>query len=113
MITSAGFIAAHADEGGFVPEVLAARIGSQLASALHHAHTAIGARGEPLKVIHRDVSPQNVLLSTRGEVKLIDFGVAKATTALHRTHPGMVKGKYAYMSPEQAYGEALDPRADV
>ncbi len=68
--------------------------------------------GQPLKVVHRDVSPQNVMLSAEGEVKLIDFGLAESSQKLERTAPRIVMGKIAYMSPEQARGEAVDGRAD-
>ena len=68
--------------------------------------------GEPLRVVHRDVSPQNVMLSSEGEVKLIDFGLAESTQKLERTAPRIVMGKMAYMSPEQARGETVDGRAD-
>jgi serine/threonine-protein kinase len=93
-----------------VPPLLVARIGSEVARGLDYAHR-LTQNGRPLMLVHRDVSPQNVLLSYDGAVKLTDFGIAKATTRV--TAPGMVKGKFAYMSPEQARGEAVDARTDI
>jgi serine/threonine protein kinase len=88
------------------PPLLAAEIGAQVARGLHYAHTlATGG------VVHRDVSPHNVLLSFDGAVKLTDFGIAKAANS--NTAPGVLKGKYAYMSPEQARGEEVDARTDI
>jgi serine/threonine-protein kinase len=92
------------------PPVLAAEVGTQVARGLHYAHT-LSERGKPLGVVHRDVTPHNVLLSFEGAVKLTDFGIAKAQST--HTAPGMLKGKFAYMSPEQAQGEAVDARTDV
>ena len=69
--------------------------------------------GQPLEIIHRDISPQNVLLSFEGEVKLVDFGIAKATKSASFTQSGHIKGKFFYMSPEQARGDRIDQRADV
>jgi len=80
---------------------------------LHHAHTAKDARGRSLNVIHRDISPQNILLSYDGVTKLVDFGIAKAAMRLNETDAGVLKGKYAYMSPEQVRGEPLDARSDL
>ncbi|MBT8493912.1 MAG: serine/threonine protein kinase [Deltaproteobacteria bacterium] len=95
-----------------IPAVLIARIGADVCSALAYAHEARDANGDRLNLVHRDVSPPNVLVRTDGVVKLVDFGIAKrATTA--ETHPGLVKGKYAYMSPEQTTGVELDGRSDV
>ncbi|MBZ0121580.1 MAG: serine/threonine protein kinase [Sandaracinaceae bacterium] len=85
----------------------------KMCEALHHAHFATGPRGEPLQVIHRDVSPQNVLLSFDGEVKVADFGLAKARGRMVQTQAGVVKGKLAYMSPEQLKGDPIDHRVDV
>jgi len=96
-----------------MPYPLVARIISEAASALDYAHGATSADGTPMNVIHRDVSPQNILVSSAGLVKLIDFGVAKADTASQRTRTGFIKGKFAYMSPEQILGEKLDRRSDV
>jgi serine/threonine protein kinase len=86
-------------------------IGRELLGALAYAHQKIGNDGKPLGLIHRDVSPSNVLVSGTGEVKLTDFGIAKAST--HRSVFYRVKGKVGYMSPEQARGETLDPRSDL
>jgi serine/threonine protein kinase len=80
---------------------------------LHAAHVARDARGRPLQIIHRDVSPQNVLVTYDGVPKLVDFGIAKAAMRVGETDAGTLKGKYAYMSPEQVRGEPLDPRSDV
>ncbi len=81
--------------------------------ALHAAHTARDARGRELHIIHRDVSPQNILVTYDGLVKLVDFGIAKAAMRVSETDAGVLKGKYAYMSPEQVRGDVLDPRSDV
>jgi serine/threonine protein kinase len=92
-------------------EILA--IVAPLCAGLHHAHTRAGADGRPLGIVHRDVSPSNVLISFEGAVKLADFGVAKARTGMVSTVAGTLRGKIAYMSPEQCRGEALDRRSDV
>ncbi len=86
---------------------------TQVCAALDYAHRKRGPDGKPLGIIHRDVSPQNVLLSFEGEVKLTDFGIAKAKTRVQRTQVGFLKGKYGYMSPEQSRGERLDHRSDI
>lgn len=86
---------------------------SQVAEALHYAHFAEDLLGRPMGIIHRDVSPQNILLSFGGEVKVIDFGLAKAETRASQTHDGVVKGKLAYLSPEQAHGLPIDRRTDL
>ncbi len=80
---------------------------------LHAAHTARDARGRPLHIIHRDVSPQNILITYEGLPKLVDFGIAKAAMRVSETDAGTLKGKYAYMSPEQVRGDELDARSDV
>ena len=91
----------------------AAFIVREVCDGLEHAHRKSTADGKPLKIIHRDVSPPNILISSAGEVKLTDFGIAKAALRASSTEAGVVKGKYAYMPPEQAKGHPLDVRADV
>lgn len=88
-------------------------IGARAADGLHHAHQLLGDDGQPLGVIHRDVSPQNVFVTYDGEVKLIDFGIAKAQGRLAKTTLGRIKGKFSYMAPEQVLGNAFDQRADL
>jgi serine/threonine protein kinase len=90
----------------------AAHVGARISEALHFAHTAKDKEGAPLNVVHRDVSPQNVLVSFDGKVKLIDFGIAKAASRSTRTQAGTLKGKVGYMSPEQVRGETIDHRSD-
>jgi serine/threonine-protein kinase len=85
----------------------------EVLSALDYAHRKKAPDGGPLNVVHRDVSPHNVLLSTAGEVKLTDFGIARARTRIHQTSAHVVKGKLAYMAPEQARAQPLDGRADL
>ncbi|MBX7117207.1 MAG: serine/threonine protein kinase [Myxococcaceae bacterium] len=97
-----------------VPSRVAARLVSQALSGLHYAHTRVDEKGESLGILHRDVTPENVLVGFDGTVKLVDFGIAKATATVGITEPGVLKGKYAYMAPEQFVPNAeLDARADV
>lgn len=105
-------ISACHGKGGLPPE-LAARIFANLASALHHAHTAVDEAGAPLRIVHRDVTPENVIVSWQGVPKLLDFGIAKSTVDLQKTEAGVLKGKFAYISPEQYQGQVLDGRSDV
>ncbi|ABS25603.1 serine/threonine-protein kinase [Anaeromyxobacter sp. Fw109-5] len=90
----------------------AVHLGAEVAKALAYAHR-LSEGGRPLGLVHRDVSPHNVLVSFEGEVKLADFGIARAMGQAGLTAPGTLKGKLAYMAPEQARGEAVDARADV
>jgi len=96
-----------------IPAEHAAYIAGEVGSALHAAHSAVDSRGRPLRIIHRDVSPSNIICSYSGEVKLCDFGIAKATLSRVQTKTGVIKGKVKYMSPEQALGRKLDHRSDV
>ena len=96
-----------------MPPPMAAWIGSKMLEALDYAHRKRGPDGQPLAIIHRDVSPQNVLVSYDGLVKLIDFGIAKAASRATQTQAGVLKGKLAYMSPEQVRGLPLDHRSDI
>ncbi|HTJ43504.1 MAG TPA: serine/threonine-protein kinase [Kofleriaceae bacterium] len=96
-----------------LPPELAARIAHDVLEALDYAHTARDSSGRVLGVIHRDVSPGNVLVSRRGDVRLTDFGIARAAERQHKTEAGTLKGKYGYMSPEQVHGGELDARSDL
>lgn len=86
---------------------------TRVGEGLAYAHARKDERDEPISIVHRDVSPQNVVVSFDGDVKLIDFGIAKAAGRLSRTQVGSIKGKFGYMSPEQVSGEPLDARTDV
>jgi len=96
-----------------IPVPIVAYIIAEAARGLAYAHDKRGNDGAPLGIVHRDVSPQNVLISYAGEVKIADFGIAKATGKLHKTESGAVMGKIRYMSPEQINGEPLDGRSDL
>lgn len=97
-----------------LPIPVAVYIAAETLKGLHHAHTRKGDDGQPLHLVHRDVTPDNILLSFEGEVKVADFGIAKAKLAGRKeTQVGVVKGKFLYFSPEQATGKKLDARADV
>jgi serine/threonine-protein kinase len=95
-----------------MPFDLALHIGAEVCEALEHAHSARAPDGKAMSLVHRDVSPSNVLLSRAGEVKLTDFGIAKRAEQ-EATSSGAVRGKFAYISPEQARNEHIDPRSDV
>jgi eukaryotic-like serine/threonine-protein kinase len=96
-----------------VPAEHAIGIITGAAAGLHYAHEKVGPDGQPLQIVHRDVSPSNVLVSYDGTVKVADFGVAKWTAQQTKTVHGTLKGKFQYMSPEQCRGEPLDRRSDV
>ncbi|MCA9622230.1 MAG: protein kinase [Myxococcales bacterium] len=92
---------------------LAVHIAAEACRGLQAAHELVDEGGVPLGVVHRDVSPQNLFVTYDGVVKVLDFGIAKAKNHASRTEPGTVRGKFAYMSPEQCLGEALDQRSDI
>jgi serine/threonine protein kinase len=100
-------------QGKPLPVGLILRVIADAAAGLHYAHQARDAQGKPLRLVHRDVSPQNILVGFDGGVKVIDFGVAKAATSSQNTATGVLKGKYPYMSPEQASGQSIDARSDL
>jgi len=102
-----------AKAGKRIPPALTVRIVSDALEGLHYAHTAKDFDGTPLNVVHRDVSPHNLYVTYDGAVKLLDFGIAKAELQEARTKTGLIKGKFAYIAPEQALGDELDGRADV
>jgi eukaryotic-like serine/threonine-protein kinase len=99
--------------GGRIPLPIAVRICSNVAEGLEHAHRATDGRGQPLGLVHRDVTPSNVIVSFDGVAKILDFGIAKAVAKRGRTEVGVIKGKIPYMSPEQVQGEVLDARSDI
>jgi serine/threonine protein kinase len=111
--TLADVLQEQAARKSFVPFPVAARIVAEVADALDYAHRATDADGRPLQVVHRDISPQNILLSSTGAVKLIDFGIAKSKGERLQTRVGYIKGKLGYMSPEQASARPLDARSDL
>lgn len=98
---------------GQVPVAIACYIVGRVCDALQYAHDRRDDAGRPLNIVHRDVSPPNVLVSWDGEVKLTDFGLAKAASQAELTDPGVVKGKFGYLSPEAALGETVDHRTDI
>lgn len=108
-----GALIAAAPHLGGLPVAVAVRIASAVAGALHAAHEVVDDEGRPMRVVHRDVSPQNVRLSWTGSVKVLEFGLARSDTPRDRPGLGLVKGKFAYMSPEQCVGEVVDGRSDV
>ncbi len=96
-----------------LPLIFASYVVQRIASALDYVHRKKDADGRSLNIVHRDVTPENVLVSYDGQVKLVDFGIAKAATASNMTRAGLIKGKLAYLSPEQSRGLALDGRSDI
>ena len=102
-----------ARKSGGVGLPIAIRIGVDVARALHYAHIANDEHGEPFNIVHRDVSPHNIMIGYTGVVKLLDFGIAKADHRAHKTQAGVVKGKFAYMAPEQCTAGQADHRLDI
>ena len=96
-----------------IPLRVALSVIAETLKGLEYAHSAVDTRGRPMNVVHRDVNPRNVMLSVRGDVKLIDFGVAKAEDKLDTTRTHVLKGKIAYMAPEQMDDRPIDARADL
>jgi serine/threonine-protein kinase len=102
-----------ARQGVEVPLGVAVRIVADAARGLHHAHTSVDNEGRPLNVVHRDVTPHNLYVCSDGTTKVLDFGIAKAASQLHHTRTGTIKGKFAYLAPEQIKGDSIDHRVDV
>src|SRR6476660_3913984 len=100
-------------KGEALPIALACHVMMQVCEGLDYAHNKRDGQGRELHLIHRDISPQNVLIGYDGEIKLIDFGIAKAASKSSKTQAGILKGKFGYMSPEQVRGLAIDRRSDI
>ena len=101
-------------QGSALPQRIGLRILADVLSALQYAHSRVDTYGRPMNIVHRDVNPRNIMVSVRGEVKLIDFGVAKSDTRMEHTQGQTIKGKFAYMAPEQIEGASpADGRADL
>src|SRR5262249_34832024 len=96
-----------------LPLVCVLTIIAGAASGLHHAHDRVSSEGRPLGIVHRDVSPSNLMVSYEGNLKIVDFGVAKAADRAVETRSGTVKGKISYLSPEQCRGTRVDRRSDL
>ena len=96
-----------------IPVEAACFIAAKICEGLTYAHELRGTDGEPLQIVHRDITPANVLITQHGEVKIVDFGLAKATSQLEKSEAGMIKGKFSYLSPEAAQGREIDHRTDI
>jgi eukaryotic-like serine/threonine-protein kinase len=99
--------------GERMPITMACHVIAKVSEALDYAHRKRDPLGVPLQIVHRDCSPQNILVSYEGEVKVIDFGIAKAASRVSHTNAGVLKGKFAYLSPEQVRGDPVDRRSDL
>src|SRR4051812_43113229 len=106
-------LAKAGSQGTRVPLELALTTVTGAAAGVNHAHERRGPDGVPLGIVHRDVSPSNLIIGYDGAVKLLDFGIAKATSRSVETQSGVIKGKFAYMAPEQCRGREVDRRSDV
>src|SRR5579871_3239157 len=103
-----------ADQMGIpFPMVYALKIASSVCEGLYYAHQKVDIYGNPLNIVHRDVTPENIFVSFDGTVKILDFGIAKAANQIEQTRAGEIKGKLSYMSPEQCLGKTLDNRSDL
>jgi serine/threonine-protein kinase len=111
---SLGYLVNKARKEGYkIPPAIAAGIIAQVCDGLDYAHKYKDVTGKPQDIVHRDVSPQNIIVLFTGLIKLVDFGIAKAASQMHKTCIGTLKGKLAYMSPEQCTGKQLDFRSDI
>ena len=108
-----GLLRTAAQKRARLPRALAVFIISEVLEALDYAHNARDMEGKPMQIVHRDISPSNVFMSKRGDVKLGDFGIAHAQRRESKTQAGTLKGKYGYMSPEQVVGQSIDARSDL
>jgi serine/threonine-protein kinase len=100
-------------QGRELPVEEAVFIAIKICEGLCYAHELIDSDGRPFAVVHRDVSPPNVLMTKHGEIKIVDFGLAKASSQLEKSEPGIIKGKFSYLSPEAALGKDVDHRTDI
>lgn len=112
-VTVERLVESLAQKQQMLPIPAALYIATELCRALKYAHTRVNHAGEALNIVHRDVTPANILLSTQGEVKLTDFGIARARGRVHQTQAGVLKGKFGYMAPEMVRYEKIDARADL
>jgi serine/threonine-protein kinase len=101
------------ETGQPMPPEIACRVIADAAEGLHAAHELLGKNGEKLGLVHRDVTPHNLFVTYDGNTKVVDFGIAKFASRMSNTRAGVLKGKLAYMSPEQVHGEGIDRRTDI
>ena len=100
-------------QGKDFPVQAAAWVAHEICKGLSYAHELTDQNGMPMNLVHRDMSPPNVLVTKYGEVKIVDFGLAKASSQLEKSEPGIIKGKFSYLSPEAALGQEVDRRTDI